>query len=117
MFLTPDQRRRKEAIKKEQAGKRKAIDAANKLLSDRAQRDAWAHSASCAAVSPGMLFFLLFSSSAQHNGYTFGEPPDRWTPTRFCKGLLKGRARFFFFLLPIIELFVTRPLPIPTITA
>lgn len=55
MFLTPDQRRRKEGIKRDQARKRKAIDAANKLLSDRAQRDAWAHSASC-AITPGTLY-------------------------------------------------------------
>lgn len=51
MFLTTEQRKRKEAIKRDQAKKRKDIDAANKLLSDRAQRDSWAHSASC--FSPG----------------------------------------------------------------
>lgn len=51
MFLTGEQRRRKEAIKKDQAEKRKAIDAANKLRSDRAQRDAWAQSTSSAAAA------------------------------------------------------------------
>lgn len=42
MFLTPDQRRRKEALKKDQAKKRMDIDAAQKLRRDRAQRDSWA---------------------------------------------------------------------------
>lgn len=50
MFLTTEQRRRKEAIKTDQARKRKAIESANKLLSDRAQRDAWAQSASCSVA-------------------------------------------------------------------
>ncbi|CAN0175149.1 unnamed protein product, partial [Scytosiphon promiscuus] len=47
MFLTPDQRKRKEAIKRDQERRRREIDAAKKLISDRAQRDAWA--LSCAS--------------------------------------------------------------------
>ena len=42
MFLTAEQRRRKDCLKKDQAKKRNDIDAAHKLLRDRAQRDSWA---------------------------------------------------------------------------
>lgn len=43
MFLTKEQRKRKADLKADQTKKRKEIDAALKLKSDRAQRDSWAH--------------------------------------------------------------------------
>lgn len=45
MFLTKDQRKRKARLIKAQTEQRNAIDAERKLLSDRAQRDAWAQQA------------------------------------------------------------------------
>lgn len=48
MFLTKEQRKRKEQLRRDQDRKQRDIDAARKLLNDRAQRDSWAEAAASA---------------------------------------------------------------------